>query len=237
MTISLNQGPHPLRHGSAGILGSDGGAVTRDRQHERERRERRGQSGASFRQNGTAAGLRLLLGAVALAALAACEPTATGGMVQTASGPVDPAEMVANAPPMGTAPLDLDSAVLAYQSICLDTLPRFAAAEEVVRRQGMAQNPTTGTWYDPRRELSVNLEPSDGRPACSIVFASNDKPQTLSIAVAMATGIESGETPNVFIDFERGGAFTPLANGTEMVFETGIGGRSNLHRVLLVAGR
>jgi hypothetical protein len=101
----------------------------------------------------------------------------------------------------------------------------------------MAQNPTTGTWYDPRRELSVNLEPSDGRPACSVIFASNDKPQTLSLAFAMGTAIESGDTPNVFIDFERGGAFTPLANGAEMAFETGIGGRSNLHRVLLVAGR
>ncbi len=182
-------------------------------------------------------GLRLLLGAAAVAALAACEPTATGGMVQTASGPVDPAEMVANAPPMGTAPLDLGGAMLAYQSICLDTLPRFATAEEVVRRQGMAQNPTTGTWFDPRRELSVNLEPRGGRPACSIVFASNESPALLSLTLAVGTSSSAGGSPGIGIDPEGGGAMTSTANGAEMVFETGIGGRSNLHRVLLVAGR
>ena len=181
--------------------------------------------------------LRARLGAAALAALAACEPTASGGMVPTASGSVDPAEIVANAPPMGTAPLVVDTIIPAYEAICLDNLPRFAGAAEDLQRLGLAQNPATGTWYDPNRELSVSLAPQDGRPACSILFASNDKPQTLSLAFAMGTAVKSGGGPNVFIDFERGGAFTPLANGAEMVFETGIGGRSNLHRVLLVAGR
>ena len=192
---------------------------------------------ATHPQRRARGGLRLVLGAAALAALAACEPTASGGMVPTASGSVDPAEIVANAPPMGTAPLVVDTIIPAYEAICLDNLPRFAGAAEDLQRLGLAQNPATGTWYDPNRELSVSLAPQDGRPACSILFASNDKPQTLSLAFAMGTAVKSGGGPNVFIDFERGGAFTPLANGAEMVFETGIGGRSNLHRVLLVAGR
>ena len=183
--------------------------------------------------------LRLLLAAVGVAALAACEPTttATGGMVQTASGPVDPAAMIANAPPMGTALLDQSDALLAYQTICLDTLPRFAGAEEVVKRRGMAKNPTTGTWYDPNRELSVNLLPRGGRPVCSIVFASNESPQMLSLTLGIGTASGRQGSPEIGIDPERGTASTSTDSGGEMFFETGIGGRSNLHRVVLFGPR
>ena len=195
-------------------------------------------SRATHPQRRARGGLRLVLGAAALAALAACEPTSVAApTAQTPASPPPVEPSAASAPPKGTAPLVVDTIMPAYEAICLDNLPRFAGAAEDLQRLGLAQNPATGTWYDPNRELSVSLAPQDGRPACSILFASNDKPQTLSLAFAMGTAVKSGGGPNVFIDFERGGAFTPLANGAEMVFETGIGGRSNLHRVLLVAGR
>jgi hypothetical protein len=189
-------------------------------------------------QRSPRAGLRLLLGAAALAALAACEPTSMATPTSQTPASALPAESSAqSAPPKGTAPLVVDTIIPAYEAICLDNLPRFAGAAEDLQRLGLAQNPADGRWYDPNREMSVSLAPKDGRPACSILFASNDKPQTLSLAFAMGTAVKSGGGPNVFIDFERGGAFTPLANGGEMVFETGIGGRANLHRVVLTAGR
>ena len=149
----------------------------------------------------------------------------------------DPAAMIANAPPMGPAQLDQGDALLAYQTICLDTLPRFAGAEEVVKRQGMAQNPTTGTWFDPRRELSVNVLPRGGRPVCSIVFASNESPQILSLTLGIGTASGGQGSSEIGIDPESGSASASTDSGGEMVFETGIGGRANLHRVVLFGPR
>lgn len=234
MTSLLNLYPHPLCHAPAAsdaTLGANGPAMPRDRQHEREPNQGRVQSG-------TATGLRLLLGAAAIATLPACEPTSMAAPTsQTPAGALPAESSAQSAPPKGTAPLELMGAMLAYQTICLDTLPRFAGAEEVVQRQGMAQNPTTGTWYDPNRDLSVNVLPRGGRPACSIIFASNESPQVLSLTLGVATASSGQGSPEIGIDLAGGGASAATGSGAEMLFETGIGGRANLHRVVLTAGR
>lgn len=172
---------------------------------------------------------------LALVALAACEEAA--GTVPTARGDLPAAAVEAAMPPMGSARLDLGDAVRAFRSTCLDTLPRFAGAADALRGQGLAENPATGTWYDPRRELSVNLDPQEGRPVCSMVFASAEDPTRLGVALAFESAARAAAgTPSLF-ETPSGGVATPLAGGGRITFQPRIGGRPDLHRAVIVAGR
>lgn len=134
-------------------------------------------------------------------------------------------------PPLGDARLDLDAAISAFQSVCIDSLPRFERSTKVLAKQSYAQNTATGTWYHPLNEVSFSLEPWDGRPICSMVFASDERASTLGLAMAVAAS-DSGD---VGFDPTTGAASATAQGGAVMEFSPGGGGQSNLHRAVLLA--
>lgn len=138
-----------------------------------------------------------------MAALVACEPTAT---TPVARGPVD----------VGSTPLSLSQAATFWTNICVETQPTFRAAPEALAARGFVQNPSTGTYFHQQLDLSFKLIGTGRDTLCSMVFVSIETPSVLGITLA------SGSTAGGEIGIDRAsGATTTNTRTGEMLFRPG----------------
>jgi hypothetical protein len=116
-------------------------------------------------------------------------------------------------PPLGTAPLDAQTAAKFFSAVCLDTVPGFGNAGAALQANGFAPNPETGTYYHPRLDLSFHVE-----GGCSMVFGSDATPGEIGLAFAMATAAAAG-SGEIGLDPVSGATTVPGPAGTLMRVE------------------
>lgn len=103
----------------------------------------------------------------ALLPLAACvEPTTSGGSV----GP-------------GPGKVDLASATLSFNQVCLATMPNLNNARQVLAAGPYQQHSSTGTYYHRALDMSFKLRTEGGRPVCSMVVGTTENPGALNAAI------------------------------------------------------
>lgn len=118
----------------------------------------------------------------------------------------------------GETPVDMPTAVMLFQSACLDSLPGFSGAEKALKAAGYTPNPETGTLYHPELNLSFNIDSGKSGGKCSMVFTSKDDPGVLGIALGSAAAAESTGDSEIQIDPTSGDTTVDMGRGTEMLF-------------------
>ncbi|HMS96285.1 MAG TPA: hypothetical protein PKA03_13905 [Tabrizicola sp.] len=101
----------------------------------------------------------------------------------------------------GETPVDMNTAILLFQSTCLDHLPVFSGSAEALK--GYTPNPETGTLYHPDLNLSFSIKTGKAKGICSMVFASDDVPGVLGIALTSAAAAVGGGEISVDPDMQN----------------------------------
>jgi hypothetical protein len=131
----------------------------------------------------------------------------------------------------GDASVDGMSAGMIFNQVCSDTAPGFKKAPAIMAKMPFRQNPTTGTYYHQKLDLSIKLMPK----RCSMVFSSKEKPMQLGLVLALEVGLDSGSN-EVGFNPDNGTSATKGKGGTAFEF-TPLGrahGR-NMFRAVLIA--
>lgn len=113
-----------------------------------------------------------------------------------------------------------ETATRLFQDVCIKTAPRFHAAPSNAASHGFRVSPETGTYYDSQRNVSFRIQ-TQGRPVCSMVFGSHDRPQLLAVYLAAAThpvAQHPKQTSRIGVDPFFGRTQVKLRHGQIMTF-------------------
>jgi hypothetical protein len=100
-------------------------------------------------------------------------------------------------------------------AVCINSAPSFSQAEQQLRTMLFEQNSATGTWYHQSLNLSINVNAD----RCSMVFASNEKPELLSLALAVgSTQGDANNHANIRVDPDNAASTTSARGGTTFNF-------------------
>lgn len=114
----------------------------------------------------------------------------------------------------GETPVDMNTAIMLFQSTCLDHLPDFSGSAKALTDYSV--NPETGTLYHPDLNLSFNIKTGKAKGICSMVFASNEDPGVLGLALTSAAAAVGGG--GVSVDPDMQNMATDLGNKGLMRF-------------------
>ncbi|UWR45530.1 hypothetical protein [Phaeobacter inhibens] len=157
--------------------------------------------------------MRSSLACLVMLMLAACQTTTSGSSTASA-----PSNVVATKP--GARPLDAMVSTSLFRSICVATYPNLPKAKQALAELGFAQNPTTGTYYDGKRDVSFKLGSGQSGKSCSMVFSSKEEPSELAIAFSVASTVgDKNGSANVLVHPQGKFAETKSVGGSSMRFQ------------------
>ena len=102
----------------------------------------------------------------------------------------------------GETPVDMNTAIMLFQSTCLDHLPDFSGSAKALKGD-YTPNPETGTLYHPDLNLSFNIKTGKANGVCSMVFASDEDPGVLGLALTSAAAAVGGGGVTVDPDMQN----------------------------------
>ena len=170
---------------------------------------------------------RFLIALVSLAALSGCMQNV----------PQETSASTAEVVP-GKSYVDLTTAGILFNNICLDTMPSFKVEQVAQLNTMFRQHPETGTYYHKYLDLSVKVQKHGNGKACSMVFSSRKDPMELAIGMSAFPAIHSGKSNPTVMVGQDGSASVQLARGAEFTFiATGRNGGRNYYRAALIVPR
>ncbi len=158
--------------------------------------------------------MRILVAIAMITAIGACQTT-TGSSIPV-SAPNTAGSGNADGP--GDAPLSVKTSNLLFQEICVKPFRNKTKFHTALANNGFEASPTSGTFYDHKRNVSFKWIANSGKPVCSMVFVSKEKPVELGLAFAMASAAPNSGRAEIQVDPNTSATRTPSHSNSTMNF-------------------
>jgi hypothetical protein len=140
--------------------------------------------------------MRILVSIAMVTALGACQTTTDSNTPISAPNTA----VSSNTSGPGTAPLSLKTSSLLFQEICVKPFRSKTKFQKAVGNNGFEADPETGTFYDHKRNVSFKWIANSGKPVCSMVFVSKEKPEELGLALAIGSAAGNSGSADIQLD-------------------------------------
>lgn len=146
--------------------------------------------------------------------LGACQTTTGSGAHETEPNENAPVGEIGP----GAAPLSIKTSTFLFQEVCVKTVRNNSGFRKALANNGFVASPTTGTYYDNKRDVSFKWITTSGKPVCSMAFVSKEKPVELGMALALGSLPPNSKEVELFIEANSVSTKAKSRNNSIMTF-------------------